>query len=353
MMAARDRARFDYEVAYVLSAESALAADVAATGVVVHDLGARGNWDLTWLSRLRQLLRRGRFDLVHFHLPYAAAVGRLGVRSLAGGQRPRVVYTEHSIWGRTALPVRVLNRAGIGSDDAVIAVSEAARRALPGAVAQRATVVVHGIDQRVARSWASRRAQQRAALCAELGLGPDVVVVTTVANLRPEKGYEVLLAAARLVVDHTGRVVFLAVGRGPLAQEMESRRRALGIDDRFRFLGQREDALGILAGSDVFVLASHHEGMPVALMEAASVGLPIVATAVGEIPAAFPPGSGALLVPPGDAPRLASAIRLAVEDEQLRARLARASMARSELFDVRRAARSVEGVYGMLVGLRA
>ena len=78
----------------------------------------------------------------------------------------------------------------------------------------------------------------------------------TVANLRPEKGYDVLLDAARAVVDRGVPVRFAAVGRGPLRDEMQARHAALGLGDHFVFLGQRDDVLELLAGADAFVLPS-------------------------------------------------------------------------------------------------
>jgi len=77
------------------------------------------------------LLRRGDFDVVHFHLPYTAAVGRLVVMSLPRAQRPALVSTEHSLWNKFAVVVRALNPLTVGFDDALVVVSEAANDALP------------------------------------------------------------------------------------------------------------------------------------------------------------------------------------------------------------------------------
>ena len=81
LMAARDRDAFDYEFAYVLEAENALVPAIEASGVTVHCLGARHNGALRWTLRLRRLLVEGHFDIVHFHLPYAAALGRLAAET--------------------------------------------------------------------------------------------------------------------------------------------------------------------------------------------------------------------------------------------------------------------------------
>ena len=115
MVARGDRQAFDYEVAYVLAAEDALVPDRRAAGTPVHCARRpRATADLRWMGRLRRLLVDGRFDVVHFHLPYTAALGRLVVATIPADRRPAVVYTEHSLWNKMAVLVRGLNRATIG-----------------------------------------------------------------------------------------------------------------------------------------------------------------------------------------------------------------------------------------------
>ena len=65
---------------------------------------------------------------------------------------------------------------------------------------------------------------------------------------------------------------------------MKERHRSLGLGEKFQFLGPRQDVLNLMIGSDIVALASRQEGLPVVLMEATSVGMPIVATAVGGGP---------------------------------------------------------------------
>ncbi len=349
VVAHRDRAAFEYEVAYVLAAENALAPSVADTGVTVHALGASRDADLRWMPALRRLLMAGDFDVVHFHLPYAAAFGRLVALSLPPRRRPVLVFTAHSKWKATAPIVRLLNRVGVRFDDSVIAVSDSVSASLPASVRRRKTVVVHGMDLTRAAHLRADRETVRREVRRELNVSADEVLVLAVANLRPEKGYDVLLEAARLVVAAAAPVRFAAVGRGPQREEVTARRDSLGLGDRFLLLGQRSDVLRLLAGSDIFVLASHFEGLPVALMEATSVGLPIVTTAVGEIPNLLTDGVDALIVAPGQPRALAAALERLVADDQLRRRLGAGALARSELFDITRAVSRIESVYTELL----
>jgi glycosyltransferase involved in cell wall biosynthesis len=337
--------QIEYEVAWVLDAERALVPTLEARHIPVHPLGATGNTDMRWLRRLRKLLVAGRYDVVHFHLPHTAALGRLVVASLPPKRRPAIVYTEHSLWNKMAVLVRVVNRAGIGLDQSLIVVSEAARSALPRTLRARSQVIVHGVDLSAANAAVAQRACTRAEVRFELGLPEDDLMVLTVANLRPEKGYDTLLDAARLVVDRGLPVRFVSVGRGSEEAAMVQRHRTLGLGDRFTFLGLREDVLRLLVAADLFVLPSRQEGLPVVLMEATSVGLPIVATAVGGVPQVLTDGVNGLVVRP-DSPRdLAAAIARMVEDPALRTRLGGGAEERSVMFDVADASRRIEAIY--------
>jgi glycosyltransferase involved in cell wall biosynthesis len=141
----------------------------------------------------------------------------------------------------------------------------------------------------------------------------------------------------------------VSVGHGQQAESLQARHTELGLGERFQFLGMRTDVLRLMAGSDVFALPSHFEGLPVTLMEATSVGLPIVATAVGEIPRIFTDGADGLIVPPGKSELLADAIERAVRDPALRKQLGQRSLEISAQFDVTAASRRVEDVYRELL----
>jgi glycosyltransferase involved in cell wall biosynthesis len=349
MMANRDAEAFDYEVAYVLAAENGLVPAVEASGVPVHNLGARGNGDPRWLPALRRLLVERKYDLVHLHLPYAAALGRLVARSLPRRDRPLIMYTDHNMWDKTALALRWLNRAGIGSDASLIAVSKSVGDALPAALRPRATVVVHGVDQARVAELQARRTDVRAAVRAELGVPDGALLALTVANLRTQKGYDVLLQAARRVLDAGVPVRFAAVGRGPQHDEVHALHASLELGPRFQLLGPRGDVLRLMAGADLFVLASHYEGLPVAIMEATSMGLAMVTTAVGEIPNFLTDGEDALIVPAGDPLALAGAIERVVTDDALRRRLETGALEHRSMFDIARAVTDVEAIYTRLL----
>jgi glycosyltransferase involved in cell wall biosynthesis len=344
-VAAGDRGAFDYEVAYVLAGSDGLADAIRSGGTPVHPLGASRSADLTWLGRLRSLVVAGRFDVVHFHLPYTAGLGRLAVATVPRAERPAVVYTEHSLWNLAAVITKAINRAGIGRDQSLIVVSQAAHDALPPALQGRARVIVHGVSRSQADELTADRDRIRTEVRAELGVPDGELLVLTVANIRPEKGYDVLLETTRILAEREVPVRVAAVGGGPMEDEIRERHRALGLGDRLQLLGQRHDVLRLMAAADIYVLASHQEGMPVTLMEATSMGLPIVATSVGGVPQVVTDGIEGLIVPPGDPEQLADALQRVAADPVLRDRLGRAAREKSAMFDVTGSSREIEGIY--------
>jgi len=135
------------------------------------------------------------------------------------------------------------------------------------------------------------------------------------------------------------------VGQGPLEAELRARHAELGLGDRFQFLGFREDCAQLMAASDLFCLSSRHEGLPVALMEALALGLPVVATAVGGIPELVAGGREAILVPPGCPNLLADALLEVIADPGLRRDMSQHALAKARALDAEPAVRRTEAVY--------
>jgi glycosyltransferase involved in cell wall biosynthesis len=113
-------------------------------------------------------------------------------------------------------------------------------------------------------------------------------------------------------------------------------------------LGRRDDVSHVLAACDLFVLASKNEGLPIALVEALALGLPVVATAVGGTPEVVTDGLEGLLVPPSNPDQLASAIERLLADPELRARMSAAATERARHFDISRSVAEMESIYRTL-----
>jgi glycosyltransferase involved in cell wall biosynthesis len=341
---ARDREHFEYAAAYVMPEKHALVPVLEDAGLMVTCLGATGRGDQRWALRLRRRLVEQPVDVVHAHSPLVAAVARIVVRTLPRRIRPVTVSTEHNVWPAYAFTTRLLNALTYPLDSAHFAVSEEVRRSMPWWWRRRTEAVVHGI----ATGDARRHHRQRDRMRRELGVAPDECLAVTVANYRRHKDYPNLFAAARLVRAEGAPAVFAAVGQGPLAREVQDEHARSDLGDTFQLLGYRPDALDVLAAADLFVLSSRQEGLPVALMEALALGLPVVATAVGGVPEAVTDGVEGRLVPPARPDELADAITEVVTDADVRARYAEAATRRAAEFDVARVVRRYEECYRSL-----
>lgn len=154
---------------------------------------------------------------------------------------------------------------------------------------------------------------------------PNAIVCTSVGRLVPVKGFDVLIKAAlHLVVNEQTNVYFLIVGDGESKEELTNQIKSSGLENHIILMGhqERDTVLSIVKSSDIFIMPSRYEGTPIALLEAGSLGIPIVATEVGGIPELVENQTHALLVPPDDPPALAEAVRTLMKDKKLASTLA-------------------------------
>ena len=205
---------------------------------------------------------------------------------------------------------RLLYRVGGRAASGFIAVSEDAARAVREQIrppADRLFTIPNGVD-----TDRYGHAVDAAEVRARMGIPADGPLVTVVAKLMEQKGHRVLLDALPAVLDrHPGLQVALA-GEGPLRDEVASRAAALGA--MVHLVGNRTDVTDLLAASDLFVLPSLWEGLPMALLEAMASGLPVIATAVSGSRDVVVPDESGLLVPAGDAGALAAAMAALLAD---------------------------------------
>jgi glycosyltransferase involved in cell wall biosynthesis len=194
-----------------------------------------------------------------------------------------------------------LQRLAYRSATKVVANSPAARRMLEaeGVESTSIAVIPNGVNL---------------AAYAHPGRARPLRTVITVANLRPEKCHEVLLSAAASLTHQYPALRFQIVGAGPGRAALEQLTAVLGLGGHVEFLGHREDVPSLLAAADAFVLPSRSEAFPNGAIEAMAAGLPVIASAVGGLPDLIEDGRTGILVPPGDAPALAAALRSLIDD---------------------------------------
>ncbi|MET8158959.1 glycosyltransferase family 4 protein [Sphaerisporangium sp. NPDC005289] len=214
-------------------------------------------------------------------------------------------------------PGEVSDAVGVGAEPGVSDGAEAG--AVPGRVSD--AVEAGGEPGGVSGDLVPQATPDDGAAGAREGDGP---ILLTIARLAQQKGLETLLDAARGPYAEGAAPLFVVAGDGPLRGELRSRVEAEGLP--VLLLGDRADVADLLQAADALVSPSRWEGQPLNVQEALRAAKPIVATAVGGVPAMV--GDAALLVPPGDAAALREAIARLIADPALAARLSAAAAAR-------------------------
>jgi len=176
-------------------------------------------------------------------------------------------------------------------------------------------------------------------------------IVGTLARLHPQKGLDVLIDAAKIVVASEPSVKFWIGGTGPLEDALRAKIRDLRLEPYVKMPGFIEDVPGFLSQLDIYVLSSDYEGLPLAVLEAMAQGLPVVATNVGGVPEAVIDGLTGFLIPPRSGRLLAQAIVRLIVDPELAARMGMAGRKRvEELFDAKIMAENTVRVYEEVLG---
>lgn len=312
-----------HAVACAVRPDSALARELAGSGVRVCPMPLVDWFDPGTVWRLWRWLRAGRYQILHTHLPrdyYIAA-------TVAAGLPVRLVGTRHHLAPISAAP---LKRPFLGRFRRLIAVSDAVRRSLDAAAvipARRLVTIHNGVEVRDGEAE-----PEAVALRAELGLSAGDALVGYVGRISGEKGLETLLAAFATVARDRPHVHLALVGDeggdGSFSRTLRLRAADAGLAGRFHLCGYRRRAERLVAAFEVQVVPSHAEPFGLVTLEALARGRAVIATRSGGSPEILRDGCEGLLFTPRDAGQLAGLLGRMLDDAQLRRRLGRRGRAR-------------------------
>ena len=328
-----------YERIAVCKCEGEFTEQLRRIGVRVHlvpelERAISPKRDVQAYLALRDFFRAERPDIVHTHSSKTGILGRLAAK--AAGV-PTIVHTVHGYAfpaeSRAAIKAifkflerragRVTHRMIVLNDaDAAIA------RDLLGVPDRRLAVLPNGVDVDTysPATPEARHALRRSVFGIE---SLDHVVVGMVGRLWVQKNPQCFVRAAIQVAAQRPRVSFFMIGDGEFRHELEAAIRASGQADRIRILGWRSDVPELLKALDLMVLPSRWEGMPLAVLEAMSSAVPVIASDIPGNHHLVEDGSDGRLFPPDDDQALASALIELVDDAALRARFS--AQARSKV----------------------
>ena len=258
--------------------------------------------DLIAVAKIYRLLRAERPDIVHTHSSKAGILGRIAA-SLA--RVPVVIHTYHgfgfndfqNILSRQAFIMAEKIVAPLATRFIAVTKEDIAKGLRYGiGPEEKYSLIRSGIDA----SKYSSSDQDKARFKKELGIDPEDRVVTTIGPFKPQKNLLDFVRACSLIVKGLPASRFLIVGDGEQRAMIEALVEKLGLKDRVELLGWRKDIERILNATDVFVMTSLWEGLPRSILEAMSLGLPVVANAVDGIKEIVNDGVTGYLVRPRD-----------------------------------------------------
>jgi glycosyltransferase involved in cell wall biosynthesis len=270
---------------------------------------------LQGLRRLWRLLRIEQFDVIETFTLHSNIPGMI-LSWLA--DVPVRMATHHGKVGNVSrwqerLHLLILRRLA----SVIIAVSVEVRDhlTLSGVDPRKIIVIPNGINP------STSNPKEQAELHREFGLLKDQIVLISVGRLVYQKAHSVLINAMQAIVTQRPEVMLYIAGEGPLRRELEQQIDDFGLSDQICLLGNRNDVPGLLSIADIFVLPSRWEGLPMALLEAMSTGLPIVATQVEGVNEVLQQNIQGFLVLPEDDRALTEALLKLIKNHQLRIKM--------------------------------
>ena len=285
------------------------------------------------------LLSRLRPALIHVNDIWWVPHTICAVNSLTGGVIPVIAHVRQNI-----KPEKV-RAYSLDHADFVLVVSHRLQAALEqgGVPAPRIRTLHSGVDL-----TACFEVTDGESIRVRHGIPLDALLVGTVANLLPIKGYEIMLEALSSIIANVPTVHYLIVGAGSdeYRQQLHQLCMRQGFFDRVHFVGFQNLTWPYFSAMDLYVQPSLDEALPIATIEAMAMGKAVVATGVGGLPELVAQGKTGLLVSPRDASELSDAIVVLLQDRQRREQMGALGLLRArERFDLRAAVAGIEQAY--------
>lgn len=301
-----------YNSLFICKSGSKLESRLKAENLPYATLPLMGEFDVYSSYKVAKIAKNRQYSIICLHCSHSLTTGVLakglfnkklkliGIRRVDFHIRKKLKYNTPIL-------------------DKIVAISEKIKSVLlsDGIDENKIDVIRSGIDTHKFDN------AQELTLRNELNLTNNDLIITTVAALTGHKDYPTLLKCAEIVLNKYKNVHFISAGDGKNSDEIKELASGLNLNNRFHFLGYRNDVGNILKSSDIFVLSSKEEGLGTSLLDAMSVSLPIVATNAGGIPEIVKNELNGLLVEKKSPEKLADGLSRLIEDKNLREKFGR------------------------------
>jgi L-malate glycosyltransferase len=371
-----NREKFEFHCLYFYHQKQNIVDELEAAGIQVH-LIPSGNLGLfLQVKKVTEFVMEQQFDILHAHLPWAGILARF-----VGKKLPiPIVYTEHNTWERYNKLSYWGNRLTFKHQDVAIAVSnEVALSMQLNSIFDpyqrggrlKVKVVQNGVNTDAFRKVQSTKYQvssidggrmdseqvstkdtesnlkfQISNLKTQLNISADVPVIGKVAVFRTQKRLWLWVEIALRILKKHPEVQFLLVGEGEWSQKIKKQIKESGKGGNFHLVGVQKNVLPYLSLMDIYLSTSEFEGLPIAMLEAMSCEVPVVATRAGGIGEVVQQGVQGYLTEIEDWESLESFCLELLENPELHQQVAKAARERVvEQFSMKRMVRELEGIY--------
>lgn len=309
-----DRTKYEVHV-WCLTNGGEIAEELIEKGVSVKILGMHSYHNPLHILSLSRLIKKENIHILHTHGYFGSTFGRIAVILV---RTPIIIAHVHTTYYGFKRRNLIVERLLSFFTDKIVCVSNAVKdfvEGIEGISEKRTCLIFNGVENHSL----SERDKDYHIDRSFYGFKSTDFLVITVASLTPHKGHQVLIDAAHLLSKKHGNMRWLIVGDGPLRGRLETYTRELKLSSKIVFAGQQKHITSLLRMADLFVLPStEREGLGIALIEAMAEGLPVIGTSLGGIPEVIEDKQNGLLVEPGSAYELATAIESLTIDEKMR-----------------------------------
>ena len=305
---------------------------------------------LTSYRMIKQLVEQEHYDLVHCHSPIGGVLARLACRKVRKSGT-KVIYTAHGFHFYKGAPFMnwllfyPIEKLCARYTDVLITINQEDYALAKKKIRAKAVQYVPGVGIDSERSSVSKKdaARQRQLLREQVHCGDQDILVLSVGELSHRKNHQVILRAMGECPDKT--MHYAICGQGANEQKLYQLAEELGIQNRVHLLGFQTNIQEWLTAADIFAFPSLQEGLPVALMEAMAMGLPIVCSRIRGNVDLITEGKGGYLGAPGDVVFFKEALERLAEDEDLRHKLGAYNRQAVKAFDYREVQNVMKTVY--------
>lgn len=314
---AYDKSNYNFYVCIITDGDHMID-KLKKTGVTVFVLKKTKRMDLKTLKEIRSIIKTNKIDILHMHNPPAQNYAL--IPSLFSSIKIRL-RTEHNIFYKN----RVMKFYGLVNyfltifQDVVIACSKKVHDSqindykLPKS---KVTTIENGIDGSVFETTVSDDYLEK-----EFAIKRKKYLSITVGNLIEQKGHAFLIEAAEKIVKERQDILFLIVGDGKLREKLAAMIKEKGLEEYVCLTGKRPDIPELLSMSDIFLLSSLWEGLPIVLLEAMAAKTAIIATDVGGNAEVVKDGQTGMLIPATNAPIMAEKVLQLIDNIELKNQL--------------------------------